>query len=311
MGTPSSNRELIRYRYNLKYTVLQTWLQERTTFHDQEEEGCLVWSQSRPRGTGSAVAITIADQDTVQCPWESLPATPLGHPMVGKHLLVPLYYSISFSFYSECTCTCTWIQSLHVVPYLIKPWEVYTLLLYGYRYVSIDYRQIRCYNISFIPSLSACPHSIYMYMNTEPTCRTVPHRVMRSLHTAIMDTTTYRQIIGAIRFTWHLTGRGRKHLEYLLPAHAQQAIKTTATLHGHVLSHLLQRTGSLCAWKVCTLFKLDCQYFTKPLSSVVSIQVPLWVQFMLRTAQSWPYRREEETGFHTDETIFNAVYSSW
>lgn len=54
------------------------------------------------------------------------------------------------------------------------------------------------------------------------------------------------------------------------------------------LSHLLHFTGSAWAWKVCTLLKLDCQYLTKPLSSVVTIQTPLWLHTMLRTGQSWP-----------------------
>ena len=54
------------------------------------------------------------------------------------------------------------------------------------------------------------------------------------------------------------------------------------------LSHLLERTGSLWAWKVWTLFRLACQYLTKPLSSVDVIHTPLWLHVMLRTEQSWP-----------------------
>lgn len=54
------------------------------------------------------------------------------------------------------------------------------------------------------------------------------------------------------------------------------------------ISHLLHFTGSACAWNVCTLLKLDCQYLTKPRSSVVTIQTPLWLHTMLRTGQSWP-----------------------
>ena len=68
---------------------------------------------------------------------------------------------------------------------------------------------------------------------------------------------------------------------------------TKVDLHT-TLSHLLLRTGSLCAWNVCTLFILDCQYFTKPLSSVVTIHVPLWLHSILRTGQSWPCKEMEE-----------------
>ena len=56
-------------------------------------------------------------------------------------------------------------------------------------------------------------------------------------------------------------------------------------------SHLQPRIVSLCAWKLCTLFILDCQYLTVPLSSVVAIHIPLWLHSMLRTDASWDWGR--------------------
>ena len=51
--------------------------------------------------------------------------------------------------------------------------------------------------------------------------------------------------------------------------------------------HLRQRTGSLWAWKVCTLFILLCQYFTNPLSSDDINQSCAWLHLILRIGASW------------------------
>lgn len=52
-------------------------------------------------------------------------------------------------------------------------------------------------------------------------------------------------------------------------------------------NYLMPRIGSLCAWNMRTLFMFDCQYFTKPVWSPVTIQLSLCDQTIVRTGLSW------------------------
>lgn len=50
--------------------------------------------------------------------------------------------------------------------------------------------------------------------------------------------------------------------------------------------YLMPRIGSLWAWNIRTLFMFDCQYFTKPVWSPVTIQLSLCDQTIVRTGLS-------------------------
>lgn len=53
------------------------------------------------------------------------------------------------------------------------------------------------------------------------------------------------------------------------------------------IKYLIPLIGSLCAWYIFTLFMFDCQYFTYPLWSPVTIHWSLCDQTIVRTGTSW------------------------
>lgn len=73
----------------------------------------------------------------------------------------------------------------------------------------------------------------------------------------------------------------RIHLENSLI----MAIGTTE--NGILCINLASLIASLCAWNILTLFMLDCQYFTYPPWSAVSIHISLCDQVIALTGLSW------------------------
>ena len=76
---------------------------------------------------------------------------------------------------------------------------------------------------------------------------------------------------------------------------ARKRLTSVGIMCGSYLSPL---TGSLCAWYICTLFMLLCQYFTKPPWSDVSIHWSLWLHTMARTDMSWACKKSNAPQFN-------------
>lgn len=81
----------------------------------------------------------------------------------------------------------------------------------------------------------------------------------------------------------------RIHLENSLI----MAIGTTE--NGILCINLASLIASLCAWNILTLFMLDCQYFTYPPWSAVSIHISLCDQVIALTGLSWACKFRNRT----------------
>lgn len=55
----------------------------------------------------------------------------------------------------------------------------------------------------------------------------------------------------------------------------------------NIFTYVKSRIASRCPWNIFKLFMFDCQYFTTPLLSPVTIQLSLCDHFIARTAESW------------------------
>lgn len=81
----------------------------------------------------------------------------------------------------------------------------------------------------------------------------------------------------------------RIHLENSL------IIAIGTTENGILCINLASLIASLCAWNILTLFMLDCQYFTYPPWSAVSIHISLCDQVIALTGLSWACKFRNKT----------------
>lgn len=95
------------------------------------------------------------------------------------------------------------------------------------------------------------------------------------------------------------------HVHLLLITHNNsnmwrpRVANSRTTENGRLGINLASLMASLWAWNILTLFMLDCQYFTYPPWSAVSIHMSLWDQVMARTGLSWACRGQRTCWNHS------------
>lgn len=143
-----------------------------------------------------------------------------------------------------------------------------------------SYRTMSYQNpITIVPLQSAKLHLGYIYMYIPSQHATLIVLKLYLLTLEQTDFNTYTK--HTQQHKTHSLIRNKVHFTWV--SHAKMTLLSAVSWS----SHLQPRIGSLWAWNVCTLFILDCQYLTTPLSSVVAIHMALWLHSMLRTELSW------------------------